>query len=89
MVKKVFLWCPKALSERNNDDHSVYQHRLHGLCTYVDDKSPNSPENGGGDTPQSDNIANFLKDEIMHLLDRDQIIRLLRGGYGAVLGPGE
>jgi len=89
MVKKVFLWCPKALRERNNDDHSVYQHRLHGLCTYVDDKNPNSPGNGGGDTPQSDNIANFLKDEIMHLLDRDQIIRLLRGGYGAVPGPGE
>ncbi|KAF8248828.1 hypothetical protein K440DRAFT_623902 [Wilcoxina mikolae CBS 423.85] len=87
LVTKVFLWCPKALGEVNHRHHSVYQHRLHGLCAHMSDKSPKSPENNGEDSHISDRIADFLKDKILHLLDRDKTINLLRGRYGAIPGP--
>lgn len=85
MVRKVFEWCPQALEKSNKVGYSPYRHCLH---TY-EKHAPDKKEEGKDTLPRNDVIANYLKDKIMHLTDRDLILRLLHGDDGAKPGTGK
>lgn len=85
MVKKVFEWCPQALEQINNAGHSPYRH-----CIQTYEKPLSDSKKEGKSTPsQYHEISSFLKDKIMHLADRDLILRLLHSDKGAKPGEGK
>ncbi|KAI0102608.1 hypothetical protein GGR51DRAFT_527065 [Nemania sp. FL0031] len=70
LVKRLFSWCPKALERVNSAGHHPYLQRITSLSTIPTTQRHEQKE---------DNIAFFLKDKIMHLPDRDNVLDLLYG----------
>ncbi|KAI0531583.1 hypothetical protein GGR58DRAFT_229212 [Xylaria digitata] len=68
LVKHLFSWCPEALEKVNKAGQSAYLHRIAGPC-----------QNAGRPQQGEDDIAFYLKDQIMHLPDRDDVLDLLYG----------
>jgi hypothetical protein len=87
VVKRVLWWFPDALTRLNGNRHSVYQHRM-STCKQAQDAAIDDSSNREG-TLHPDIVTEFLKYGIMHLCDRADAIRLLRGGYGADNSPGK
>ncbi|KAI1083021.1 hypothetical protein F5B20DRAFT_596234 [Whalleya microplaca] len=65
-VQRLLAWCPTALAVTDSYGRSPYLYRI--------DESPKDSKNSSNDT-----IAFLLKDEIMHLVDRDHVLTLLYG----------
>ncbi|KAI0886865.1 uncharacterized protein GGS22DRAFT_158885 [Annulohypoxylon maeteangense] len=66
LVKRMIAWCPAALECTDNFGRSPYLHRVY--------------ESGkANDGPVQDKITFLLKDNIMHLEDRDNVLALLYG----------
>jgi hypothetical protein len=82
LVKHLFSWCPKALEQVNSDGQSPYLYRTAG---YHASSAKNCRQK------VEDEIAFFLKDQIMHLPDRDSVLDLLYGrskGFRSLDLPG-
>lgn len=65
LVKRLLAWCPESLKQTDFEGLSPYLHRVAG---------------SGKTPPEGDEITFFLKDQIMHLNDRDLVLDLLYGG---------
>jgi hypothetical protein len=74
MVKRLFTWRPEALWTTDKCGHSPYLHRIVTCPSGV---------------PEEDDIAFFLKDRIMHGMNRDSVLDLLYGKSVANLFSGQ
>lgn len=93
LIKDVLVRCPEVLTEANGQGESPYIHRLKAASNSPDAMIFNDNEllQGGNTEPvilgvnkelqplYNDSIASFLKNKIMHLHNRDDIIRSLHG----------
>ncbi|QYT02970.1 hypothetical protein H0G86_009949 [Trichoderma simmonsii] len=69
LVQKFLAWCPTAIENMDNDGRSAYLHRV------ASSGKPSLINQGD----EGDEIAFLLKDNIMHLDDRDLVLTLLYG----------
>jgi hypothetical protein len=79
LIENLLDCCPKAIIVVNSNQESAYQYRIQ--TWYVSSKQ-NHLGMRHQDEPKefcNDKILDFLKNKIMHLDDRDEIIRLLHG----------
>ncbi|KAI9771958.1 MAG: hypothetical protein M1839_002591 [Geoglossum umbratile] len=84
LIEHLIKFCPEALTSVNNDKQSPYQYRvasyLEGITTSDSGTGDSSHEDHNDLQPLHDDaIAMLLKDNIMHLKERDETIRLLHG----------